>query len=72
MKTENLPKWEDITRDELVEIYRNESKPTIAQMFNISIREVDKKLKMFNIKYYELVNEDFAKKFCKILKEMED
>lgn len=49
MEKENLPKWEDITREELCKLYFNNSQSMIADMFGIDVKFVKGKLSKFNI-----------------------
>lgn len=64
MEKENLPKWEDITRDELGELYANAiSKQSIADIYNIEKKEVEKKLKKFGLTWrYCLVKYKYTKR----------
>lgn len=45
MEKENLPKWEDITRLELGRLVAQTTKGEIANMFNITVNDVNKKMK---------------------------
>lgn len=49
MEKENLPKWEDITREELCKLYQNHSQTQIADMFGIDVKYVKGKLSKFYI-----------------------
>lgn len=49
MEKENLPKWEDITREELCKLYFNNSQSAIADMFGINVKYVKGKLSKFHI-----------------------
>ncbi len=61
MEKENLPKWEDITRCELGKLYFGQTKQNIADLFGITKKDVDKKLKEFGINKYNSMwyNDDF-------------
>lgn len=52
MEKENLPKWEDITRDELGELYSTGlTKQDIADIFSVSLSSVKYKLAKLKLTY---------------------
>lgn len=69
MEKENLPKWEDITKDELGKLYVDNTQGEIAEMFGVDKKEVTKKLWEFGLNRITVMmyDEEFVKRFEDIL-----
>ena len=61
MENKDLPKWDDITREELCKLYHNNSQSMIADMFGIDVKYVKRKLSKFNINKFTTTNKYDAK-----------
>lgn len=69
MEKENLPKWEDITKDELGKLYVDNSQYELAIMFGVDKKDIIKKLKEFGLNRVTkmMYDEEFVTKLNDIL-----